>query len=129
RLSSSWSSIARPPRPSASRSPRRSWRGRIGSSSDAKGREVSSAEPKAPTAQDAATGTVSLLPMEIQIGDRFTDHDFEWEVVTHPAALHGGKSLRARIRRPGLPETERDMTWPAHVRVEIRRGEKPPERP
>jgi hypothetical protein len=22
------------------------------------------------------------LPMEIQIGDRFTDHDFEWEVVT-----------------------------------------------
>ena len=37
-----------------------------------------------------------MLPMEIQIGDRFTDHDFEWEVVTHPAALHGGKSLRAR---------------------------------
>jgi hypothetical protein len=65
---------------------------------------------------------VSILPMEIQIGDRFTDHDFEWEVVTHPAALHGGKSLRARIHRPGLPETERDMTWPAHVRVDIRRG-------
>jgi hypothetical protein len=47
--------------------------------------------------------------MEIQIGDRFTDHDFEWEVVTHPAALHGGKSLRARIQRPGLPESEREM--------------------
>ena len=28
-----------------------------------------------------------MLSMEIQIGDRFTDHDFEWEVVTHPAAL------------------------------------------
>jgi hypothetical protein len=42
-----------------------------------------------------------MLPMEIQMGDRFTDHDFEWEVVTHPAALHGGKSLRARIQRPG----------------------------
>jgi hypothetical protein len=64
--------------------------------------------------------TASMLPMEIQIGDRFTD--FEWEVVTHPAALHGGKSLRARIQRPGLPETERYMTWPAHVRVDIRRG-------
>jgi hypothetical protein len=72
-------------------------------------------------AQDT-DATVSILPMEIQIGDRFTDHDFEWEVVTHPAALHGGKSLRARIQRPGLPETERDMTWPAHVRVDIRRG-------
>jgi hypothetical protein len=66
--------------------------------------------------------TLSLLPMEIQIGDRFTDEGFEWHVVTHPAALHGGKSLRARVQRAGLPETERDMTWPAHVTVEIRRG-------
>jgi hypothetical protein len=40
----------------------------------------------------------------------------------HPAAMHGGKSLRARIRRTGLPETEREMTWPAHERVEIRRS-------
>jgi hypothetical protein len=94
-----------------------------------KGTKAEQPRAKAPAARDADTGTVYLLPMEIQIGDRFTDHDFEWEVVTHPAALHGGKSLRARIRRPGLPETERDMTWPAHVRVEIRRGEKPPERP
>ena len=72
-------------------------------------------------AQDT-DATVSILPMEIQIGDQFTDHDFEWEVLTHPAALHGGKSLRARIQRPGFPETEQDMTWPAHVRVDIRRG-------
>ena len=64
---------------------------------------------------------MSLLPMEIQIGDRFTDHDFEWKVVTHPSAFQGGKSLRARIRRPGLPETEREMTWPAHLTVQIRR--------
>ena len=72
--------------------------------------------------QDAGAATVSVLPMEIQVGDRFTDHDFEWEVLTQPAVLHGGKSLRASTKRPGLPESERDMTWPAHVRVEIRRG-------
>jgi len=65
--------------------------------------------------------TLSLLPMEIQIGDRFTDQGFEWQVMTHPAALHGGKNLRATVQRAGLPETERDITWPAHVRVEIRR--------
>ena len=74
----------------------------------------------AATRRDAQV--TSLLPMEIQIGDRFSDHGFEWEVVTQPAALHGGKSLRARIRRPELPETERDMTWAAHVRVDIWRG-------
>jgi hypothetical protein len=89
-----------------------------------KRKSVKSAPRQAKTraAQGADIVTASMLPMEIQIGDRFTDHDFEWEVVTHPAALHGGKSLRASIRRPGLPETERDMTWPAHERVDIRRG-------
>jgi hypothetical protein len=60
--------------------------------------------------------------MEIQVGDRFTDAEFEWEVLTRPAVLHGAKSLRARIQRPGLPESEREITWPAHVRVVVRRG-------
>ena len=78
------------------------------------------AEAPAPS---AAGGATSLLPMELQIGDRFTDHGFDWELVSHPAVLHGGKSLRARIQRPGVPETERDMAWPAHVRVEIRRAQ------
>ena len=72
-------------------------------------------QAKTRAAHDADTVTASMLPMEIQIGDRFTDHDFEWEVLTHPAVLHGAK-------RPGLPESERDMTWPAHERVDIRRG-------
>jgi hypothetical protein len=75
--------------------------------------------------QNAGTATVSVLPMEIQVGDRFSDQDFEWEVVTRPEVLHGAKSLRARIQRPGLHESEREMTWPAHVRVEIRRGTGP----
>jgi hypothetical protein len=59
--------------------------------------------------------------MEIRIGDRLMDQDLEWEVVTHPALLHGGKSLRARIRRPGLPDSEREIIWAAHERVEVRR--------
>jgi hypothetical protein len=60
--------------------------------------------------------------MEIQIGDRFTDENFEWEVVSHPAGFQGRKSLRNRVLRPGLPETEREVTWPAYVRIEIRRA-------
>jgi hypothetical protein len=50
--------------------------------------------------------TVSVLPMELQIGDRLTDQDLEWEVVTRPEVLHGAKSLRARIQRPGLSGPE-----------------------
>jgi hypothetical protein len=75
-----------------------------------------------PAPTSGAQTSFALLPMEVQVGDRFTDRDnFEWEVLTHPASLHGGKSLRARIRRPGLPESEREITWAAHERVEIRR--------
>jgi hypothetical protein len=59
--------------------------------------------------------------MDLQVGDRFDDQGFEWEVVTRPKGMHGGKNLRARIVRPGVPETERDMIWAAHERVEIRR--------
>ena len=69
-----------------------------------------------------APESTSVLPMNIKVGDRFTDAGFEWEVRTHPTAMHGAKALRARVVRPGLPETEREVTWLAHERVTIRRG-------
>jgi hypothetical protein len=61
-----------------------------------------------------------MLPTEIQVGDRFTDQELEWEVLTSPAALHGGRVLRPRRRRPGLPESEQENTWPVDVIVDIR---------
>jgi hypothetical protein len=54
---------------------------------------------KADASQNADAATVSSLPMEIQIGDRFIDHDFEWEIVTRPEVLDGAMSLRVRMRR------------------------------
>jgi hypothetical protein len=62
--------------------------------------------------------------MEIQVGDRFTAEGFEWEVLTHPTAMYGAKRLRARVVRPDVPESEREVTWPAHEHVAIRRGRK-----
>ena len=69
------------------------------------------------------TTTISVLPMELQPGDRFNEGGYEWEIVTRPSTTHGGKSLRARVRRPGVPETETEMTWPAYTKVEIRRAD------
>jgi hypothetical protein len=63
--------------------------------------------------QDADAATVSVLPMEIQVGDRFTDEEGEWEVVSHPAALHGSGGRNSQRQSA-------TVTWPAHVRVEIR---------
>ena len=53
------------------------------------------------------------LPMETQIGDRFTDEEGEWEVVSHPVTLYGAKSLRARVRRTKQPAAGREVTWRA----------------
>jgi hypothetical protein len=63
--------------------------------------------------------------MDIQVGDRFAEQGFEWELLTRPTAMHGAKTLRARVVRPGLPETEREVTWLAHERVTIRRIQRP----
>jgi hypothetical protein len=82
----------------------------------------SNQQRRKPRVADRDTATLSVLPMDIQIGDRFTDEEGEWEVVSHPATLHGAKSLRTGVRRDGPSGDERDVTWPAHVRVEIRRG-------
>lgn len=59
--------------------------------------------------------------MEIRVGDRLINEEGEWEVDTHPAALHGGKSLHARLRKVGEPATVRYVTWPVHERVRIQR--------
>jgi hypothetical protein len=60
--------------------------------------------------------------MDIRVGDRFTEQGFEWEVVSRPEVLDGAKNIRARVLRPGLPESGREITWPAHVRIAVRRG-------
>jgi hypothetical protein len=41
------------------------------------------------------------------------------EPPRHSTAL---RVYGARMQRPGQSATERDVTWPAHVRGEIRRG-------
>jgi hypothetical protein len=59
--------------------------------------------------------------MEIHVSDRLTDEQGEWEVDRHPAALHGGKSLHARLRKVGEPGIVRYVTWPVHDRLTVRR--------
>src|SRR5262245_3385623 len=53
-------------------------------------------------------GTLSILPMQLHIGDRYSDETGEWEVVSRPVSFRGGKSVRARVQILGKPETERE---------------------
>jgi hypothetical protein len=67
-------------------------------------------------------GTISILPIQLQVGDRYTDETGEWEVVSRPVSFRGGKGVRARVQVPGRPDTEREDTWEAHQRITVRRG-------
>ncbi len=64
---------------------------------------------------------ITLLPMQLRIGDRFVDEAGEWEVASHPASVHGGKTIAAKVRRRDVPATVVDKAWPAHERITVTR--------
>jgi hypothetical protein len=45
------------------------------------------------------SGTVRVLPMQLQIGDRMTDSTGKWQVVARPYTTAGGKNSHVRVQR------------------------------
>src|SRR5262245_27220621 len=41
--------------------------------------------------------------MQLHVGDRFTDEEGEWEIVTRPWTTNAGKLVHAAIQQPGDP--------------------------
>ena len=64
-----------------------------------------------------------VLPMHLQIGDRFYDETGEWEVIGRPFITAPGKNAHARVRKVGKPELTDLRTWGAHERVSVQRAE------
>jgi hypothetical protein len=64
---------------------------------------------------------LSILPMELQVGDRFTDETGEWEVASHPYTSEGGKAVHARVQKVGEPAVTEGRRWDAHERVAVHR--------
>ena len=52
--------------------------------------------------------TIQVLPMQLRIGDRFTDETGAWEIVERPTTERGGKGVRAKAQSPGQPQTRRE---------------------
>jgi hypothetical protein len=69
-----------------------------------------------PAAQREKRAIRGTLPMQLQPGDRFTDEEGEWEIVTHPWTTRGGKLVHATVEKPGDASTRRDKHWGAHER-------------
>jgi hypothetical protein len=63
-----------------------------------------------------------VLPMELQVGDRFTDATGEWEIASRPYITNAGKDAHVRVQRVGQPEVTEIRTWGAHERIAVRRA-------
>ena len=72
-------------------------------------------EPTAPTASE-------VLPMELQVGDRFVDETGEWEVTGRPFTTAAGKNAHARVRKVSQPELTDLRSWGAHERIRAKRA-------
>ena len=60
-----------------------------------------------------------VLPLRLQVGDRFSDETGEWEIASRPYSIAGGKSVHASVRRVDQPATVQDRTWVAHERISV----------
>ena len=72
--------------------------------------------------QPASSSTTRVLPMQLQVGDRFIDETRELEVTVRPCTSRGGKNVHARVRRVDQPATAEERTWGAHERIAVRRA-------
>ena len=63
-----------------------------------------------------------VLPMELQVGDRFSDETGEWEVIGRPFTTAAGKNAHARVRKVAQPDLTDLRTWGAHERSSVKRA-------
>jgi hypothetical protein len=77
--------------------------------------------PRKPVKKDEPEPS-GVLPMQLWVGDRFTDETGEWEIVSRPYGTVGGKSVHARPRRVGERAVTEERTCSAYEKVKVRRA-------
>jgi len=63
---------------------------------------------------DVCSELITVLPMQLQPGDRITDESGEWEVVGRPYTTAGGKNAQVRLQRVDKPGVTEIRSWGAH---------------
>ena len=61
-----------------------------------------------------------VLPMRLQIGDRFTGARGKWRVIARPFSASGGKNVFARAELVKQPSVIAVHLWGAHERVTVK---------
>ena len=75
--------------------------------------------------RDPATPRISpthrVLPMQLQIGDRYSDEIGDWQVIGRPHKLKAGKIAYARVRLIARPIVTPFREWDALELIAVRR--------
>src|SRR4030095_1280136 len=58
-------------------------------------------------------GTARVLPMQLQVGDKFSDESGEWEVIGRPYTTASGKNSDVRVQRVDTPGVTETRPWGA----------------
>jgi len=72
-----------------------------------------------------APAPLRILPIQLQVGDCFSDEEGVWEVTGHPFTTREGKVVHATIQKLGEAATAKEKTWGAHERLTIQRTDEP----
>ena len=64
----------------------------------------------------------SVLPMQLQVGDRLTDETGGWEIASHPYTTGGSTVVHARVLKVREPAVTEERSRGAHEWVAVRRA-------
>jgi len=64
-------------------------------------------------------GTIRVLPMRLQVGDRISDESGEWEVIGRPYTTAGGKTSHVRVQRMDKPGVTETRQWGSYEKVTV----------
>jgi hypothetical protein len=64
-------------------------------------------------------GTIRVFPMQLQVGDKFSDESGEWEVVGRPYTTAGGKNSQVRVQRVDKPGVTETRLWGSYEKVTV----------
>ena len=67
-------------------------------------------------------GSTRVLPMQFQVGTKFSDESGEWEVIGRPYTTAGGKNTHARVQRVNQPGVTEVKLWGSYEKVSVRRA-------
>ena len=74
-----------------------------------------------PRSKKSEPASPSVLPMELQVGDRLADETSDWEVIAPPYSTAGGRMVHARVQRIDEPASWEIRSWDASKRVSVKR--------